>query len=434
MHKDCREKDVEARPVTVNENKNSGRSSSVWHLQYSVSRVVPTTSLSVGPLSQRIRARFSWTSAAPSCVSNSCSESQSSTWGSSRTFTYLSFTSRRISVGLSSASAVASRTSRISKTYGVSIRATRERHGYHLKVASQRLLRLLRTFQKIRSRPVVANRKKNIPRGCIFCTRHGDLSKEHFWSDWIAALLPDLDPSPAHIEFVSVHTMKSVPVSHKTMSRQGSAITKKLRVVCRGCNHGWMKAIEEAARPMLAPMITGVPIVLDRDQQRIVAEWITLKMMVAEHNIPGEVIVPQADRDKFFADRTIPSYFRIWVIASASEKWRSRYIRHNTTFMLPTVGSPPPTVKRNTQTIAWGIGRVFIYVMMSTAEGLDLQELVCIHPLVLKLFPYSGSTLPAPFVWTLNDAACDKMAATLDTLIQSPRVIYKDRPKGTPNG
>jgi hypothetical protein len=85
--------------------------------------------------------------------------------------------------------------------------------------------------------------------------------------------------------------------------------------------------------------------------------------------------------------------------------------------------------KRNTQTIAWGVGKIFIYVMMSTAPGLDLIDFINVHPLVSKLFPYTGGTLPLPFIRSIDDAAGDKMAATLDDLITSPKVIHFDLPK-----
>jgi hypothetical protein len=275
----------------------------------------------------------------------------------------------------------------------------------------------------------MAKREKRIPVRppglCIFCQRLGNLSKEHLWSDWMTDLFPQ-EAVPAHHEVISVRSRKVIPVRSNTMTRQGGVITKKLRVVCRDCNHGWMKALEEAARPILTPLIVGDPIVLNRDQQKILAEWITLKMMVAEHNIPADVVVLQADRDRFYTDRTIPPYFHIWALSSHSEKWRSRYIRHNATFSLP--GTIPASPKKNTQSIAWGVGRLFIFVMMTLAEGLNLLEFINVHPFVLKLFPYSGEMLPLPFLRSIDDASGDRMAGTLDLLVQSPKVIYKDFP------
>jgi len=261
---------------------------------------------------------------------------------------------------------------------------------------------------------------------CIYCQRYGNMSKEHIWSDWMAEEFPK-EAIPAHHEYHAVRRLKTILVRPpKLTTRQGSAITKKLRVVCRDCNHGWMKAIEDAAIPVLKPLIRGEPIVLDRAQQKVLAEWICLKMMVAEHNVPADVVVPQTDRSAFFADRTIPDYFRIWVISSASEKWRSRYTRHTATFSHP--GTFPTSRRKNTQSIAWGVGRLFIYVMMSTAEGLDLTKFIHVHPVVLRLFPYAGETLPLPFLRSIDDASGDRLADTLDMLIGSPKVIYKDFP------
>jgi hypothetical protein len=263
------------------------------------------------------------------------------------------------------------------------------------------------------------------PGGCIFGHK-GQLSKEHFWSAWMEELFPK-EAAPAHHEYFSARTKKTILVGQPRLTtRQGAAITKKLRVVCRDCNHGWMKALEEQARPILTPLIRGEPINLDLDQQRTLAEWITLKAMIAEHNVPADVVVPEEDRVKFFTDRAIPSYIHIWVISSQSEKWRARYIRHTATFSLP--GTLPATTGKNTQTIAWGLGRLFLLVMMSTATGVDLNNFIRIHPVVPKLFPYSGNILPLPFLKSIDDASGDRLAAALDELILTEKVIYKDLP------
>jgi hypothetical protein len=273
-------------------------------------------------------------------------------------------------------------------------------------------------------------RPKRIPvrpqRQCIFCGCEGDLSKEHLWSSWMEGLFPK-EATPEHYEVLSVRTHKVVPVgTPKILSRQGGAITKKLRVVCQTCNNEWMSELEDQVKPILTPLILGQEIVLNPVMQRTLAEWISLKMMIAEHNVPADVIVRQVDRDQFLRDRTIPPYFRIWVISNRSEKWRSRYIRHNATFTLPS--KPLMSPRKNTQTIAWGVGRLFIFVMMSSAEGLDLCDWINVHPVVPRLFPYIGSTLPLPFLVTLDDQMGDRIASSLDMLIQLPNVLWKNLP------
>ena len=48
---------------------------------------------------------------------------------------------------------------------------------------------------------------------------------------------------------------------------------------------------------------------------------------------------------------------------------------------------------------------------------------------MLKLFPYTGGTLPIPFIKSIDDAAGDKMAGALDELITSSKVVHFDLPK-----
>jgi len=49
----------------------------------------------------------------------------------------------------------------------------------------------------------------------------------------------------------------------------------KLRAVCDGCNHGWMKDLEDAAKPLLEPMLHRDRIPLDAEPRTTLAAWAT---------------------------------------------------------------------------------------------------------------------------------------------------------------
>jgi hypothetical protein len=55
-------------------------------------------------------------------------------------------------------------------------------------------------------------------------------------------------------------------------------------------------------------------------------------------------------------------------------------------------------------------------------------DFIGLHPLVVKMFPYTGNTMPMPFIVTITDETGDKMAAMLDDLIAGDNVIYKGNP------
>jgi hypothetical protein len=66
--------------------------------------------------------------------------------------------------------------------------------------------------------------------------------------------------------------------------------------VCKGCNDGWMRAIEETTEPILSPMIQApLHSQLDPRQQQAIAVWAYKTAMVVD------LIKPH--RERFFADQ-----------------------------------------------------------------------------------------------------------------------------------
>ena len=145
-----------------------------------------------------------------------------------------------------------------------------------------------------RANPVWLRRKS-----CVFCGS-GNLSKEHIWPDGARKLFQGSE-APAHTEVQATLIGKGRTAlgQPKEMTRQGSTFTKKVRVVCATCNNTWMSALEEEAKTILLPLITSQEIILNVDQQRLLAEWLVMKTMFAEHNVPDDAIIPFADRQVF---------------------------------------------------------------------------------------------------------------------------------------
>ncbi len=84
----------------------------------------------------------------------------------------------------------------------------------------------------------------------------------------------------------------------KIKQHNGSVSTIQLRVVCRiRCNSGWMSALETRAKPILIPLMLGQPLVMSSDDQRILARWFALKVMVAEFSEREIIATPQSERD-----------------------------------------------------------------------------------------------------------------------------------------
>jgi hypothetical protein len=79
------------------------------------------------------------------------------------------------------------------------------------------------------------------------------MSKEHFWSQWMKEFLSSgTDLTHIH-EIYTSEAKNQVKTFHST--KQGDVITKKIRVVCRKCNSGWMGSLQEKVKPILIKLI-----------------------------------------------------------------------------------------------------------------------------------------------------------------------------------
>ena len=264
------------------------------------------------------------------------------------------------------------------------------------------------------------------PGKCIFCAKHGGLSKEHIWPDWSAELFTKTS-APAHEEFMIRFTEKVKLVEPpKIQSRQGGVTTKKLRVVCQDCNNGWMSSLEDAARSVLTTLMLGKPTAIKRGDQELLAQWIAVKVMVSEQNVPSDAISRQEDRTAMMLHRKIPPYLSVWIAHCLSQKWESAYLRHAGTMGNTPV--PPPNARKNVQSCAFGFKHLFVYTLGSTADGLDLNEYISIDRRIPKLWPFQGEPITWPTVITLNDRYADEMATALDRLIKSPRMLWRPFP------
>jgi hypothetical protein len=117
---------------------------------------------------------------------------------------------------------------------------------------------------------------------CIFCGAK-NLSKEHIFSRWTHKYLPPRSPGKATasigIEYPHHANVVVVKLSGQLRDWQ-------VKVVCGGthltCNGGWMKDIEDIAKPILVPLILGQPTRISPQDQRAIATWAVLKSMIAD--------------------------------------------------------------------------------------------------------------------------------------------------------
>jgi hypothetical protein len=147
-------------------------------------------------------------------------------------------------------------------------------------------------------------------RACIFCGGT-PLTVEHVWPEWVARLF----------DTTSVRITRS---GSKPVAYSARTIELKAAVVCEPCNTGWMNRVENAARPILTPMIKGQCATLDRPAQFVAAFWAVKTAMVFECALSqplSEIYWSQTERETMRVEphSTVPVETLVRVAAHAGD-------------------------------------------------------------------------------------------------------------------
>lgn len=262
------------------------------------------------------------------------------------------------------------------------------------------------------------NRKRLRPPGkCIFCGG-GNLSREHVWPQWAHTDLPtSTHTSNVRVSFVNKTELVGEP---KVSRRQGGLASTTVRAVCATCNNGWMSRLEEAARPVLAPLIAGSPTSLTETSQQTLAEWITLKMMVAEHSPPPDPAIPEPDKRAFYTNRTIPRGLMINIFQCGAPQWRITYQRASAT--LSTREQPGyDTRPKNASSTVFALGDLFVHLIYfgdPGIQGFSLQDTGA----GLTIWPRAAAEAPWPPSRRISSDEAQMVADAFQRLQNSPRV------------
>lgn len=241
---------------------------------------------------------------------------------------------------------------------------------------------------------------------CIFCGQ-GNLSKEHLWPQWSFEYLPKFR-SHTTIEQRFTYSVKNDPDPDSIKrERQGQTWSKTLRVVCVSCNTGWMSQIEEQAKEILVPLITAHSHEVSKASLILLSQWIALKIMISEQNYPSEVVTPQEERSAFKETLAIPPNFKIWIARCGEGGWGAAFWRHTAKISLPFAEVFSNGRSKNTHSVSFGIGNLFVLVHHSTVSGV-LERIPVLHQGLTQVYPLKKelSWPSMPITWqTANSIA-----------------------------
>lgn len=94
---------------------------------------------------------------------------------------------------------------------------------------------------------------------------------------------------------------------------QGDVGTKTVRVVCRPCNHGWMREIVDRAKPYAAPLLRGDFMILDRKAQIALADWIALAALMSNQITKSKHNLAAEDVAYFYENKRAPPHWFVGI-------------------------------------------------------------------------------------------------------------------------
>lgn len=189
---------------------------------------------------------------------------------------------------------------------------------------------------------------------------------------------------------------------------------RRLQVVCRECNNGWMGKLQERTKPLLLPLLTGEITVLDANQQQILAAWVAMFVMVAEYFDPWKVVTLLSERKVLMNENRAPPNWNIWFgDLDQDSKWPSLLTHFAVPISAPEHvpeimdnGFPRP----NTQTMTFRVGRLYVHVRSSVTDIFENWRFA--RPeLLAQIWPIRRNLVAWPPRRTLSDRDADAIAS-----------------------
>ena len=156
---------------------------------------------------------------------------------------------------------------------------------------------------------------------CIFCGS-SNVTKEHVFSRWTHKhMLPRTGKKAA--SFVGIEYEDRIESGEFRLSTEMR--DWQIKCVCGGdsttCNSGWMRRIEDKARLVLEPLILGSCTTLSEADQKLIATWAILKVMVAHHQI-----VHPARRKQMKSTQNPTKGWSVWIGNYNRGAWKGEWV------------------------------------------------------------------------------------------------------------
>ena len=261
-------------------------------------------------------------------------------------------------------------------------------------------------------RLMAENSMSKPPARCIFCGQAG-VTKEHLLPNWLRHDFPRSSLSTHTQGFVRWEERQKIVTTKKL---QGHSGTKKLRVVCRSCNNGWMSHLEEAIKPTLLRLIRGEEFELSAPIRQMLALWASKTVCVAERLNASQQLTGQGERDIVFR-REVPPMWFVYGVPYQGEKFGELYSHQQTV----RVELPNPTGHDATShylaATKFGLGKFFLLVLSTSWPLVSKHFANYAVPPLVAIWPSTHQTLGWTTDRSIGDREADVVIHMLDAVI-----------------
>jgi hypothetical protein len=205
----------------------------------------------------------------------------------------------------------------------------------------------------------------------------------------------------ADIPLTNIHA-----VTPNIFERQGYLMNKRLRVVCRACNSGWMSEVESSAKRILIPLICATPISLNAESQTLVALWAAMRSAVFERDDPKFAALTEAEYRHIKDRRSPPPNWHVFLASYEGVEWDTRIFHYGAS--LQKFGEPYPT-QPNTQMTIIGFGKAVLVAISSTSKAAQ-KALLKLSPAEMTMIWPEQTSLEWPFSKAMSDDELRRIA------------------------
>lgn len=195
---------------------------------------------------------------------------------------------------------------------------------------------------------------------CTFCGLRGPRSREDAFPHWLIKAIG------GNIDVIAMSQFTRTPGDSTPIDRRayGSAAVYKLSAVCATCNNEWLNQLEEAAAPLLTPLLDGDRVAISPLVQAIIGCW-AYKTTVAfdacqTGKADGRRIAAEHGTRRFYDDQRPPPGASVWLGRFAKDTITGFALPH---LRVQLLAPQPPVVEQGAERFTFVFGHLLLQVI-----------------------------------------------------------------------